>query len=74
MKDALDIQVIPSPEGSKCDVCNDGLLDIIFVQETDECLCVNCYVNKYGVQEFIKYYFPLGYRLGKKLVTRGKIQ
>jgi len=74
MKDALDINMIPSPEGSECEFCKDKELDIIYVQDTEETICVNCYVNKYGVQEFIKYYFPLGYRLGKKLVTRSKLQ
>ncbi len=57
----MDIQklgAIEAPDFMICEVCNDGKRDIILdhYHGEDIDLCVNCYVNKYGVQDLIKHY------------------
>ena len=49
---------IPAPKSMRCEICNDDKRDIIFdhYNGDDIDICVNCYVNKYGVQDLLKHY------------------
>ena len=61
MKDPLedsDTIEIPIDDGIACDVCGDMRRHIIFdhYHGIDIDLCINCYVNRYGIPELIKNY------------------
>jgi len=59
MKDVLEgVDAVNAPSSLKCDVCDDNKKHIILT-DLDECLCSDCYVNRYGWKSLLKYYNPI---------------
>ncbi len=54
-----DKEVIAVSSDVKCDICGDNKRHMIFDfyhSNNDEDLCVNCYVNRYGIDSLVKGY------------------
>ena len=64
MKEPLGNEnIIYAPVDMECDICGDKSKCMIYdhYHGEDMDLCIDCYVHRYGVENYIKYY---GWKIG----------